>query len=387
MKAKFPVDKFKVLPTPFYYYDTNLLRQTLDVINKETNQYGNFNVHYAVKANSNPKILSIIKEKGLGADCVSGGEILAALRAGIPANKIVFAGVGKSDWEIETGLSAGIFCFNVESVPEMEVISELAHKKGVIAHVCVRINPEVGAHTIKEITTGKAENKFGIAMRDMINVIRQTQTLPNLVFEGLHFHIGSQILEYGDFIALCERIEELQQKLDAEHIEVKNINVGGGLGISYNDPDGKPIPDFKGYFETYHKHLRLRSGQQVHFELGRSIVGQCGTMISKVLYIKQGVAKQFAIVDAGFTELIRPAFYHAVHKMQNLTAYEEQESVYDVVGPICESSDVFAKEYKLKKAKRGDLIAFRSAGAYGEIMASQYNCRPLPASYTTEEID
>lgn len=387
MKAKFPVDKFKVLPTPFYYYDTNLLRQTLDVINKETNQYGNFNVHYAVKANSNPKILSIIKEKGLGADCVSGGEILAALRAGIPANKIVFAGVGKSDWEIETGLSAGIFCFNVESVPEMEVISELAHKKGVIAHVCVRINPEVGAHTIKEITTGKAENKFGIAMRDMINVIRQTQTLPNLVFEGLHFHIGSQILEYGDFIALCERIEELQQQLDAEHIEVKNINVGGGLGISYNDPDGKPIPDFKGYFETYHKHLKLRSGQQVHFELGRSIVGQCGTMISKVLYIKQGVAKQFAIVDAGFTELIRPAFYHAVHKMQNLTADEEQESVYDVVGPICESSDVFAKEYKLKKAKRGDLIAFRSAGAYGEIMASQYNCRPLPASYTTEEID
>lgn len=387
MKAKFPVDKFKVLPTPFYYYDTNLLRQTLDVINKETNQYGNFNVHYAVKANSNPKILSIIKEKGLGADCVSGGEILAALRAGIPANKIVFAGVGKSDWEIETGLSAGIFCFNVESVPEMEVISELAHKKGVIAHVCVRINPEVGAHTIKEITTGKAENKFGIAMRDMINVIRQTQTLPNLVFEGLHFHIGSQILEYGDFIALCERIEELQQQLDAEHIEVKNINVGGGLGISYNDPDGKPISDFKGYFETYHKHLKLRSGQQVHFELGRSIVGQCGTMISKVLYIKQGVAKQFAIVDAGFTELIRPAFYHAVHKMQNLTADEEQESVYDVVGPICESSDVFAKEYKLKKAKRGDLIAFRSAGAYGEIMASQYNCRPLPASYTTEEID
>lgn len=388
MKAKFPVDKFKVLPTPFYYYDTDLLRRTLDEINKEADKYGNFNVHYAVKANSNPKILSIIKEKGLGADCVSGGEILAALQAGIPANRIVFAGVGKSDWEIETGLSAGIFCFNVESVPEMEVISELAQKKGVVAHVCVRINPEVGAHTIKEITTGKAENKFGIAMRDMVSVIRLTQTLPNLCFEGLHFHIGSQILEYGDFIALCERIEELQQQIEQEHIAVKNINVGGGLGISYEAPDEHPVPDFKGFFETYHRHLKLRPGQQVHFELGRSVVGQCGTMVAKVLYVKQGVAKQFAIVDAGFTELIRPAFYHAVHKMENLTsAAGEPEETYDVVGPICESSDVFAKEYQLKKTRRGDLIAFRSAGAYGEIMASQYNCRPLPSSYTTEEIE
>lgn len=386
MRTQFPTDKFKVLPTPFYYYNTSLLRQTLDEINKEVDKYGNFNVHYAVKANSNPKILSIIKEKGLGADCVSGGEILAALRAGIPASKIVFAGVGKSDWEIETGLSAGISCFNVESVPEMEVISELARKKGVTAHVCVRINPEVGAHTIKEITTGKAENKFGIAMRDMIDVIRLTETLPNLCFEGLHFHIGSQILEYGDFISLCNRIEELQQQLDEEHIEVKNINVGGGLGINYDNPDNDPIPDFKGYFETYHKHLKLRPGQQVHFELGRSVVGQCGTLISKVLYVKQGVAKQFVIVDAGFTDLVRPAFYHAVHKMDNLTSSGFSEKTYDIVGPICESSDVFAKEYKLNETMRGDLIAFRSAGAYGEIMASQYNCRSLPASYTTEEI-
>lgn len=386
MRTQFPTDKFKVLPTPFYYYNTSLLRQTLDEINKEVDKYGNFNVHYAVKANSNPKILSIIKEKGLGADCVSGGEILAALRAGIPASKIVFAGVGKSDWEIETGLSASIFCFNVESVPEMEVISELARKKGVTAHVCVRINPEVGAHTIKEITTGKAENKFGIAMRDMIDVIRLTATLPNLCFEGLHFHIGSQILEYGDFISLCNRIEELQQQLDEEHIEVKNINVGGGLGINYDNPDNDPIPDFKGYFETYHKHLKLHPGQQVHFELGRSVVGQCGTLISKVLYVKQGVVKQFVIVDAGFTDLVRPAFYHAVHKMDNLTSSGSSEKTYDIVGPICESSDVFAKEYKLNETMRGDLIAFRSAGAYGEIMASQYNCRSLPASYTTEEI-
>lgn len=387
MKEIFPVEKLKKLPTPFYYYDTNLLRKTLDEINEETKRYENFNVHYAVKANSNPKILSIIKEKGLGADCVSGGEILAALQAGIPAEKIVFAGVGKSDWEIETGLSAGIAFFNVESVPEMEVISELAQKKGVTAHVCVRINPEVGAHTIKEITTGKAENKFGIAIRDMVKVIRMTQELPNLRFEGLHFHIGSQILEFGDFIALCDRIEELQQQLETEHIEVRNINVGGGLGVSYENPDTHLIPDFRGYFETYHKYLKLRPGQQVHFELGRSVVGQCGTLVAKVLYVKQGVAKQFVIVDAGFTELIRPAFYHAVHKMENLTSKENEYMKYDVVGPICESSDVFAKEYQLKKTKRGDLIVFRTAGAYGEVMASQYNCRPLPASYTTEEIE
>lgn len=386
MKTEFPSDKFKVLRTPFYYYDTDLLRRTLDEINREAGKYGNFNVHYAIKANSNPKLLSIIKEKGLGADCVSGGEILAALRAGIPARKIVFAGVGKSDWEIETGLSTGIFCFNVESIPELEVISELACKKDVTANVCIRINPEVGAHTIKEIATGKAENKFGIAMRDMVQVIRLAERLPNINFIGLHFHIGSQILEYGDFITLCARIEELQQILDKEHIEVKNINVGGGLGISYDNPDGYPIPDFKGYFETYHKHLTLRPGQQVHFELGRSVTGQCGTMIARVLYVKQGVAKKFAIVDAGFTELIRPAFYHAVHKMENLTPMVPDKEIYDVVGPICESSDVFAKDYSLKQVKRGDLIAFRSAGAYGEIMASHYNCRSLPASYTTEEI-
>lgn len=387
MKTEFPLDKFKALPTPFYYYDTALLRRTLDTINEEAGRYGNFTVHYAVKANSNPKILSIISGKGLGADCVSGGEILAALRAGIPAGKIVFAGVGKTDSEIETGLAAGIFCFNVESVPELEVISALAKKKGVQAHVCLRINPEVGAHTLKEITTGKAENKFGIAIRDMMPVVRLIGKLPNLTFEGLHFHIGSQILEYGDFIALCGRIEELQQTLDREGIEVRNINVGGGLGIDYNNPDRQPVPDFKGYFETYHKHLKLRPGQQVHFELGRSVTGQCGTLVARTLYVKHGVEKTFAILDAGFTELIRPAFYHATHRMENLTPGTGGGQMYDVVGPICESSDVFATGYPLQEVRRGDLIAFRSAGAYGEAMASQYNCRSLPASYTAEELN
>ncbi len=385
MENKFPTAKFNELPTPFYYYDTDLLRRTIDEINKETAKYGNFNVHYAVKANTNPKILAIIKEKGLGADCVSGGEILAALKAGIPAEKIVFAGVGKADWEIELGLNAGIFCFNVESVPELEVINELAEKAGKTAHVCFRVNPEVGAHTIKEITTGMAENKFGIAMRDIEDVINLALTLPHIHFEGLHFHIGSQILEYGDFVALCERIEELETKFEQKGVFFPNINVGGGLGIDYVNPEAHLVPDFKGYFETYHKHLRLRPGQQLHFELGRAVVGQCGTMVSRVLYVKQGVVKKFAIVDAGFTELIRPAFYHAVHKMENLTSEGTMEK-YDIVGPICESSDVFAKDYPLSSTRRGDLIAFRSAGAYGEIMASQYNCRALPASYTTEEL-
>ena len=342
-------------------------------------------VHYAVKANANPKVLGIISQAGLGADCVSGGEIQAAVNAGFPANKIVYAGVGKSDWEINLGLEKGIFCFNVESIPELEIINELAARKNKTAQVCFRINPNVGAHTHANITTGLAENKFGIAMQDMESVIAEAATMKNIKFLGLHFHIGSQILDMGDFEALCNRINELQNQLEAHHIGVKNINVGGGLGIDYKHPNRVPIPDFKSYFDTYAKHLKLRDGQKVHFELGRAVVGQMGSLITRTLYVKQGTAKQFAIVDAGMTDLIRPALYQAYHKIENITS-EEPVETYDVVGPICESSDVFAKAIDLNKTHRGDLIALRSAGAYGEIMASQYNCRQLPKGYTTEEM-
>ena len=363
MKGTFPVNKFRELETPFYYYDVNVLRETLSCINKEAGKYNNFCVHYAVKANANHKVLTIIRESGLGADCVSGGEIRAAIKAGFPTNKIVYAGVGKTDWEINLGLDYDIFCFNVESVPELEIINELASTKGKTARVAFRINPNVGAHTHANITTGLAENKFGISMEDMDKVIDMAGTLPHVKFVGLHFHIGSQILDMGDFVALCNRVNELQEKLYARQIIVEHINVGGGLGIDYAHPNRQAIPNFTEYFATYHKHLKLRPQQTLHFELGRAVVGQCGSLISKVIYVKQGANKQFAILDAGMTDLIRPALYQAYHKIENITSEEPMET-YDVVGPICESSDVFGKAIDLNKAHRGDLFALRSAGAY-----------------------
>ena len=385
MKGKFPVDKFKGIETPFYYYDTDILRTTLAEIRKEAGKYANFSVHYAVKANANPKVLNVICQAGLGADCVSGGEIEAAIKAGFKPSSIVYAGVGKSEWEINLGLDKDIFCFNVESQAELEVINELAAARNKVARVALRINPDVGAHTHANITTGLAENKFGIAMGDMDAVIEEAENMQNVEFIGLHFHIGSQILDMGDFCALCNRINELQDKLEQHHVKVKNINVGGGLGIDYEHPNKEPIPDFKAYFDTYARHLKLREGQTLHFELGRAVVGQCGSLITKTLYIKQGTAKQFAIVDAGMTDLIRPALYHAYHKIENISS-DEPLKTYDVVGPICESSDVFAKAIDLNTCHRGDLIALRSAGAYGEIMASQYNCRKLPKGYITEDL-
>ena len=385
MKGTFPINKFRELETPFYYYDANLLRDTLNVIRTEAAKYNKFCVHYAIKANANPKVLSIIREHGLGADCVSGGEIAAAIKAGFPASKIVYAGVGKTDREINLGLDHDIFCFNVESVPELEVINELAAAKGKIARVAFRINPDVGAHTHANITTGLAENKFGISMQDMDHVIDVAQEMKNVKFIGLHFHIGSQILDMGDFVALCNRVNELQDRLEARQIRIEHINVGGGLGIDYGHPNRQAIPDFKSYFETYDNCLKLRSYQTLHFELGRSVVGQCGSLISRVLYVKQGANKQFAILDAGMTDLIRPALYQAFHKIENLTS-DAPLQTYDVVGPICESSDVFGKAVDLNGVKRGDLMALRSAGAYGEIMASGYNCRELPQGYTSDEL-
>jgi diaminopimelate decarboxylase len=383
-KGKFPVERLQKIQTPFYYYDSEVLRQTLKAINEEAGKHEGFVVHYAVKANANPKILRIIREAGLGADCVSGGEIETSIKAGFPASKIVYAGVGKADWEINLGLDNDIFCFNVESIPELEVINELAGKKGKVARVAFRLNPNVGAHTHANITTGLAENKFGIAMRDMLTVIEEASKMEHVKFVGLHFHIGSQILDMGDFQALCNRVNELQDELERHRIHVEHINVGGGLGVDYEHPNRLPIPDFKAYFDTYAKKLKLRNGQTLHFELGRAVVAQCGSLITRTLYIKEGATKRFAIVDAGFPDLIRPALYQAYHKIENITS-EEPKEAYDVVGPICESTDVFAKQIDLNKTKRGDLLAIRSAGAYGEIMASQYNCRKLPKGYLSDE--
>lgn len=380
LKGSFPIEKFGGLRTPFYYYDLGLLRRTLATVRESASPSPEFRVHYAVKANANPVLLAEIAASGLGADCVSGGEIRAALDAGFKPESIVYAGVGKSDAEINFALENGISRFNVESAAELEVINELALKAGKKAPVSLRINPDIGAHTHSNITTGLAENKFGINYEQMEDVLRLALELPATEYRGLHFHIGSQLLDMMDFVALCNRINSLVDKLSRAGLPVGDINVGGGLGVSYEHPNLLPVPDFRSYFDTFRRHLRLPAGTPVHFELGRSIVAQCGSLISRVLYVKQGTTKQFAIIDGSMTELIRPALYKAYHRIENLSS-DEPEEVYDVVGPVCESSDVFLKAAHLNKCRRGDLLAIRSAGAYGEAMASRYNCRPLPETF------
>ena len=384
IKGTFPTEKFKELSTPFYFYDTNLLKETLTTLCNETKKHA-IRAHYAVKANANKKILSIIANYGLGADCVSGNEIKAALQAGFPASKVVFAGVGKDDWEINFALVNDIFCFNCESIPEMEIINQLAKAKNKTASIALRINPNVKADTHSYITTGIAENKFGINIADLEKVLGITQELSNVTLIGLHFHIGSQICEMDNFRSLCNRVNEIQEWFYDRNIIVENINVGGGLGINYEHPNHFPIPDFKAYIDVFKQHLKLNPSQTLHIEPGRSVVAQCGSLIAKVLYVKEGTNTKFAILNAGMTDLIRPALYQAYHRIENITSNGDTEK-YDVVGPICESSDVFGKAFDINKVTRGDLFAIRSAGAYGEVMASQYNLRELPKAYLSEDL-
>jgi diaminopimelate decarboxylase len=384
MKGTFPLEAFSSIETPFYYYDTTVLRDTLEVLTQHA-KANKIEVHYALKANANRRILSIIRGYGLGADCVSGGEVKAAIEAGFPASKIVFAGVGKADWEINLALDYGIFCFNVESIPELKVIEELAAAKGKTTRVALRVNPNVEADTHHYITTGKEENKFGIALSDLDAVIDAVEQCSHVKLIGLHVHIGSQIMEMNNFAGLCNRINEVLDKFDRRRVVLEHVNLGGGLGIDYHHPNRQPIPEFETYLKTLRKMMKLREGQTLHVEPGRSVVGQCGSLITKVLYIKEGVKRNFAVVDAGFTELIRPALYQAYHKIENISSEAPLEK-YDVVGPICESSDVFGKDVPLNKAKRGDWLAIRSAGAYGEVMASQYNQRRLPNALFSEDI-
>ncbi len=370
--------------TPFYYYDLDLLESTLNGIEKEASQY-NYHVHYAIKANANPRILSLIQAYGFGADCVSGNEIKRSLDNKFSANKIVYAGVGKSDKEIEMALDANIFCFNCESIPEIEVIDEIAKSKNIVANIALRINPNVNANTHHYITTGIAENKFGINPWEFEEILRLLESSENINLIGLHFHIGSQIVDLSVFKSLCLRINEIQDWFLDHQIIVDHINVGGGFGINYHQPDEEPIPDFKNYFALFNEFLNLKANQEVHFELGRSIVGQCGSLISRVLYVKNGINTNFAILDAGMTELLRPALYQAFHKIENLSSKDLPEK-YDVVGPICESSDCFGKAVSLPKTKRNDLIAIRSTGAYGEVMASEYNLRQIAKSFFSHDI-
>ncbi len=383
--TRFPVADFRQMDTPFYYYDLDLLDLTLAQLLRAA-AHPAIRVHYAVKANANPVILKQISRAGLGADVVSGGEIKAALNAGFKADDIVFAGVGKTDREIRLALQAGVGCFNVESLPELMVIDALAAEEGRKARVALRVNPDIDAHTHRYITTGLAENKFGIDMRLLDGILDTVATLDHIELAGLHFHIGSQITDLTPYILLCERINALQTQYESRGIHFPSINVGGGLGVDYANPARNPIPDFEAFFKIFSHHLQLRHNQTLHFELGRSITAQCGSLITRVIYVKEGISRRFAIVDAGMTDLIRPALYNAHHKIEKLNADpEERQLLYDVVGPICESSDCFGTDELLPLLQRGDLLAIRSAGAYGEIMASEYNCRPRAAAFFSKK--
>lgn len=379
------IDKFKQLDTPFYFYDMDLLQKTFEEAQKEIKGIPNGMIHLAMKANCNADILKQANDAGFGIDTVSGGEILKAIEAGIPGNKIVFAGVGKTDKEILIGLDNNILSFNAESIPEIEIINELAKTRNKVARIALRVNPNVDAHTHKNITTGLEENKFGIALEDLIPTIQKVQSLPNVDYYGLHFHIGSQILEFDCFKELCQKINEIQDELEGQGIKTESINVGGGLGVDYQQPQENPIANFKDYFQVFKNNLKLREGQAFHCELGRALTAQYGALITRVTFVKKAKMKQFAIVDAGFTDLIRPSLYQAYHKAINLTSTKAEEK-YDIVGPICESTDVFEKDASLPQTQRGDILAFLSAGAYGHVMASQYNCRPLIKEYISTEL-
>ena len=377
------LDNIVDLSTPYYCYDLSLLRNTIGTIQKEISGFP-FVVHYAVKANGNPRILEEISKTGLGADLVSGNEILAALKAGFAPGMMAFAGVGKTDSEIEIAIDNDIYCFNVESEPEMEIINEIAGLKGKKVGIAIRVNPDIDAHTHRYITTGTVADKFGIDLPMLDEVVDLALRLPNLHLRGLHFHIGSQITTLEPFKMLCEKINFLIEHFENRGVTFEMIDAGGGLGVDYNNPEANQIAPFHDFFQVFKDGIKLRPGQKVHFELGRSIVAQCGALISKVVFVKENSAKKFVIIDAGMTHLLRPALYNAHHKIVNLTSQESEHDTYDVVGPICESSDVFAHDEIMPITRRGDLIAILSAGAYGESMASTYNMRSLPQSHFIE---
>lgn len=369
------------IKTPFYYYDMNLLRHTLKVVTDEANKYG-FIVHYAIKANNELPILKEVHNFGLGIDCVSGEEVRCAIEAGFSSNHIVYAGVGKSDDEINYALDNEIFSFNVESKEELEVINELAVKKNVKARIALRINPDVDPKTHKNISTGLKDNKFGISYGEIDEVLLKLETLSNIEIIGIHFHIGSQITKLEVFEQLCDRVNTISGWFSEKNIKLDHINVGGGLGINYESPESEPVADFERYFKIFNDGIKLAEGQTLHFELGRSIVAQCGMLVSRVLYNKiTGSKKNYVIIDGSMTELIRPALYKAHHAMENISKIGVEETeVYSVAGGVCESSDVFTNEITLPITSRGDIIVLKSAGAYGSSMASRYNLRVLPHS-------
>lgn len=370
----FPIKEFENIPTPFYAYSKKILAETISEIKKQSLQNPAYRVHYAMKANNNPTIVEYIAKEGLGADCVSGNEVMHALKSGVTPDKIVYSGVGKTDNEILIGIKERIGCFNVESEQELDNIATIALKENMAANVAIRINPNIDADTHPSITTGTYSDQFGIPLDLSERIILKAAKSESLNLKGLHFHIGSQITSTEPFRLLTDKVNELNDYYSSKGIHFQWLNVGGGLGIDYHNPDTHPVPDFKSYFDVF-KFINLLPDQELHFELGRAVVAQCGSLISRVLYIKESIEKKFAIIDAGFTDLLRPALYGAFHLIENLSNMHGPLERYDVVGPVCESTDCFAHSRLLPTLHRGDLIAIRSTGAYGESMSSNYNMR------------
>ena len=385
------IEQLDKIATPFYYYDMDLFYTTVDHVAELAAQH-NLKVHYAVKANAEKRLLEYISSKGFGADCVSGNEVLHAHECGFRPEKIVYAGVGKSDKEIYNALMLGIEAFNCESLQEIFVINEMAHHYGVKASISVRINPDIDAHTHKYVTTGLYENKFGISQHEFDKLIEIIRKSEHIDFFGLHFHIGSQITRVSEVFALeCSRVNDIVRYFEDKGLTVRNINLGGGLGVDYDDPDGNPIADFETWFDTIAGNIVRREDQAVHVEPGRSMVAQCGTLISRVVFVKSGETKNFLIMDAGMNDLIRPALYGAYHKIENLSArmrtFFPTHQAYDIVGPVCESSDVWGAGRLLPLSVRGDLMAIRSAGAYGQVMASRYNMKDIAPAVFSDSLE
>ncbi len=371
--------------TPYYFYDLDLLNRTINEV-EHTVRNTSFRIHYAIKANNNKKVVSFIAKRNFGADCVSAGEIMLALECGFKASDIVFAGVGKTDEEIEYALINNVGMLHCEGLEEIQVINEIAGRLNRRPKIALRLNPDVNARTHEKISTGTYENKFGFSPEEFADLTQIASALNNIEIVGLHFHVGSQITEMIVFKELSQRINELVPVYEKYFGTLKYLNVGGGLGIDYQNPDVNPIPDFKNYFETFRQNLNVNV--PVHFELGRSIVAQCGSLRTKVLYIKKSATKTFAVVDAGMTELLRPAMYNAYHKIEkfNNSLALSNGSAYDVVGPLCESSDFFGKNVPLPELKRGDILTIRSCGAYAESMSLNYNGRVKVGSVTSDHV-
>ena len=377
--------KLRGYETPFYLYATALSRQTLESVVYESKKYG-YKVHYAIKANYDDHLLAIIREYGLGIDCASGNELRKAVEAGFDPKGIVYAGVGKRDKELRYAIGQEIMAINCESIEELELVDRLAGEAGKKTDVALRINPDIDPKTNHCIDTGQADSKFGISYEEVLEHAKEIKSLKHINIVGIHLHIGSQIRELHVFENMCNKVNVIVENLEKLGFSFRFVDVGGGLGVNYDVPENEPIPNFASLFSIVHNHLAV-GDREVHFEFGRSIVAECGELITTVLFNKTtATGRKLVIVDASMTELIRPALYGSYHNIENITSEDEAREKYTIVGTACESTDVFDENVTLRKTRRGDLLTLKSAGAYGMSMASRYNLHDLPGAVYSDEI-